>query len=126
MVHQADGFSERGMSGTAYVSSWIKALENDPTDIRAAAVDAQQMSDWLIARERERSKDAERTEHESSGREADRTREPGEPDRIGTGTISARDRGQPEPGVPEPEMARSARARDSAVGERTRDSGPAR
>ena len=49
MVHQAEGFSERGMSGTAYVSSWIKALENDPTDIRAAAVDAHQMSDWLIS-----------------------------------------------------------------------------
>ena len=25
---------------------WIKALENDPKEIRAAAVDAQRMSDW--------------------------------------------------------------------------------
>jgi len=31
--------------GTAYVSSWIKALENDPREIRAAAVGVQRMSD---------------------------------------------------------------------------------
>ena len=35
---------------TAYVASWIKALENDPREIRAAAVDAQRISDWLLAR----------------------------------------------------------------------------
>ena len=36
--------------GTAYVSSWIKALENNPKGIRGAAVDAQRISDWLMAR----------------------------------------------------------------------------
>ena len=36
---------------TSYVSSWIKALENDPKEIRAAAVDAQRIADWLMARE---------------------------------------------------------------------------
>ena len=29
-------------------------VENDPREIRAAAVDAQRMSDWLLARERDR------------------------------------------------------------------------
>ena len=41
--------------GTARRSgSWVKALENDPREIRAAAVDAQRISDWLMAREQGR------------------------------------------------------------------------
>ena len=35
-------------------SSWLKALENDPREIRASAVDGQRMSDWLLAREWDR------------------------------------------------------------------------
>ena len=37
--HLAMGHEPR--HGTAYVSSWIAVLENDPKEIRAAAVDAQ-------------------------------------------------------------------------------------
>ena len=33
--------------GEAYVASWIKALDNDPTAIRKASADAQHISDWL-------------------------------------------------------------------------------
>ena len=49
--------------GTAYVSSWIKALENDPKEICAAAVDAQRISDWPMARERERRLGEDRADH---------------------------------------------------------------
>ena len=126
MTGEQLGVGHEPRHGTAYVSSWINALENDPKEIRAAAVDAQRISDWLMARERERSKDAERTEHELSASEAGRTRAPGEPDRSGAVSIGVRDRSETAHGATEPEMARSARAPDSAVGERTRDSGPTR
>ena len=103
MTGEQLGVGHEPRHGTAYVSSWIKALENDPKEIRAAAVDAQRISDWLIARERERSKDPERTEHEPSGREPHRTREAGEPhrseaDRVGVQTSgrTAHDGTQPE------------------------------
>ena len=36
-----------------------QALENDPREIRAAAVEAQRMSDWLLARERDRTVEEE-------------------------------------------------------------------
>ena len=39
--------------GTAYVGSWIKALENDPKEIRLAAVDAQKAADWMVERSKE-------------------------------------------------------------------------
>ena len=48
------GVGHEPRHGTAYVGSWVKALENDPREIRADAVDAQRISDWLMARERER------------------------------------------------------------------------
>ena len=60
-------------------------------EIRAAAVDAQWISDWRLARERERSKDVERTEHEPES-PAGRTREPGKPDRSGVVAIGVRPR----------------------------------
>ena len=41
------------------------ALENDPREIRAAAVEAQRMCDWLLARERERTVDEE--QHRDGG-----------------------------------------------------------
>ena len=59
-LNNHDGFGSEAYArhesrhGTAYVSSWIKALENEPREIRAAVVDAQKMSDWLLARERDR------------------------------------------------------------------------
>ena len=43
--------------------SW-RSLENDPREIRAAAVDAQRISDWLMARERERSLGDDKAQHE--------------------------------------------------------------
>jgi len=113
--------------GTAYVSSWIKALENDPREIRAAAVDAQRISDWLIARERERKKDAERTEHEPSRGEAGRTRQPIEPDRSEATLVGERSRGQTVHGGPEQEVATpAARVPDPAVRGHSYDSGPTR
>ena len=41
MTGEQLGVGHEPRHGTAYVSSWIKALENDPKEIRAAAVDAQ-------------------------------------------------------------------------------------
>ena len=38
----------------AYVHGWIGALEEDPREIRRAAADAQKMSDFILARSRER------------------------------------------------------------------------
>ena len=64
MTGEQLGVGHEPRHGTAYVSSWIKALENDPKEIRAAAVDAQRISDWLISRERERSLGDEQGEHE--------------------------------------------------------------
>ena len=123
MTGEQLGVGHEPRHGTAYVSSWIKALENDPKEIRAAAVDAQRISDWLMARERERPKDAERTGHEPSGCETGRTREPGELDRSEAVPVGVRDRGQTERGATEPDMAG---ARDSPAGERSRERGPSR
>ena len=64
MTGEQLGVGHEPRHGTAYVSSWIKALENNPKEIRAAAVDAQRISDWLISRERERNLGDERAEHE--------------------------------------------------------------
>ena len=40
--------------GAAYVEAWIAALEEDPREIRRAAADAQKISDFVLARSRER------------------------------------------------------------------------
>ena len=58
----------------------IKALENDPREIRAAAVDAQRISDWLLARERERSRGDERAAPPPA-ETAGETRAPSAPER---------------------------------------------
>ena len=42
-------------------------MENDLKEIRAAAVDAQRISDWLISRERERSLGDEKAEPGAAG-----------------------------------------------------------
>ena len=59
MTGEKLGVGHEPRHGTAYVSSWVKALENDPREIRAAAGDAQRISDWLMARERERTAEQE-------------------------------------------------------------------
>ncbi|MYH30719.1 MAG: DUF1738 domain-containing protein [Acidobacteria bacterium] len=81
MTGEQLGVGHEPRHGTAYVSSWIKALENDPREIRAAAVDAQRISDWLLARERERSLGDEKGEQERPEGGAGRTpeREPERP-----------------------------------------------
>ena len=67
MTGEQLGVGHEPRHGTAYVGSWIRALENDPKEIRAASVDAQRMSDWLLARDRERSRDeAERGQERPS------------------------------------------------------------
>ena len=38
--------------GAAYIKSWIKVLEDDPSEIHRASADAQKMSDYLIERSR--------------------------------------------------------------------------
>ena len=78
-----------------------------------------------MARERERSMDAERTEHEPSGSEAGRAREPGEPDRAGAVTAGVRDPVQTDHASTERGMGTSARVPGSD-GERAQDSGPSR
>ena len=82
MTGEQLGVGHEPRHGTAYVSSWIKALENNPKEMRAAAVDAQRISDWLISRERKRSLGDEQAEHERPAAGAGRTpeREPERPE----------------------------------------------
>ena len=61
------GVGHEPRHGTAYVSLWIKALENEPKEMRAAAVDAQRISDWLIARDRERTVADDKADQERTG-----------------------------------------------------------
>ncbi len=75
MTGEQLGVGHEPRHGAAYVSSWIKALENDPKEIRAAAVDAQRISDWLLARERERSVGEDKAERQ--GPNEGLSREPG-------------------------------------------------
>ena len=50
MTGERLGIGHEPQHGTAYLQSWIQALENGSKKIRAAAVDAQRISDWLMAR----------------------------------------------------------------------------
>ncbi len=52
MAGEELGVGHKPQHGTAYVGSWIKALENDPKEIRMAAVDAQKAADWMVERAR--------------------------------------------------------------------------
>ena len=81
MTGERLGVGHEPRHGTAYVGSWIKALENDPKEIRAAAVDAQRSTDWLLARERERTREEDTAAHERLDGDAGQTREPRDPDR---------------------------------------------
>ena len=69
MTGEKLGVGHEPRHGTAYVGSWVKALENDPREIRAAAVDAQRISDWLLARERERTVDQEQPSQAAATRD---------------------------------------------------------
>ena len=46
------GVGHEPRHGTSYVASWVKALKNDPREIRLAVVDVQKACDWLCDRER--------------------------------------------------------------------------
>ena len=67
MTGERLGVGHEPRHGTAYVSAWIKVLENDPREMRAAAVAAQRVSDWPIARERARTLTDDKAEHERNG-----------------------------------------------------------
>ena len=62
MAGEQLGVGHEPRHGTAYVASWIKALENDPKEIRLASVDAQKAADWMVERARaiERDRPVER------------------------------------------------------------------
>ncbi len=79
------------------------ALENDPKEIRAAAVDAQRMSDWLLARERDRTQEEERAE---SGRGDGGEPHPVQPQRKAE-AVAAREAGLAERDAPRPEVGLS-------------------
>ena len=118
------GVGHEPRHGTAYVSSWIKALENDPKEIRAAAVDAQRMSDWLMARERERSMGDDKAERE--GPNEGLSREPGSRESksravAGTDERSPVDDGGGRHAAEHPQQANTATA-----GEVHREMGPSR
>ena len=127
MTGERLGVGHEPRHGTAYVSSWIKALEkleNDPKEIRAAAVDAQQISDWLLARERERSLGGEKAAHEQPASSDGRTLEPvlpAPPQPTGTLPPQASEEASLREDSPPPQ----ALHRTAAEG-RQRDSGPSR
>ena len=125
MTGEQLGVGHEPRHGTAYVSSWIKALENDPKEIRAAAVDAQRISDWLMARERERSLGNDKAEQEqpSGGGE---TREHGDPTRSPHVASEARDQPRAEHDAGLRGVAHSRPVIDPAVDERQRHDGPSR
>ena len=126
MTGEQLGVGHEPRHGTAYVSSWIKALENNPKEIRAAAVDAQRISDWLLARERERSLGDERAEHQRPEGGAGGTPER-EPERPPRAVPEVGDASQPAHGAALRDLSRSAQAiNPAAVGDRQRDAGPSR
>ena len=54
MTGERVGVGHDPARGAAYVEGWIKALEEDPREIRRAAADAQRISDFVLARHIER------------------------------------------------------------------------
>ena len=59
MTGERVGVGHDPSRGAAYVRGWIAALEEDPREIRRAAADAQQITDFVLARSREREADRE-------------------------------------------------------------------
>ncbi len=54
MTGERVGVGHDPSRGAAYVEGWVKALEEDPREIRRAAADAQKISDYVLARHIER------------------------------------------------------------------------
>ena len=52
MAGEQLGVGHEPRHGTAYVGSWIKALQDDPKEIRLASIDAQKAADWMVERTR--------------------------------------------------------------------------
>ena len=96
------GVGHEPRHGEAYVKSWIKAVENDPKEIRMAAVDAQRASDWLIARERTKEQEREQPAEGNGERKATgRLPDPPAPTKGRTPDV-------PTPAQPEVEQDRAA------------------
>ena len=73
MTGERLGVGHEPRHGTAYVASWVKALQDNPREIREASVDAQRASDWLVARERERAVEKDE-DHEQPPADSERER----------------------------------------------------
>ena len=54
MTGERVGVGHDPSRGAAYVEAWIRALQEDPREIRRAAADAQRISDYVLARSRKR------------------------------------------------------------------------
>ena len=61
MTGERVGVSHDPSRGAAYVEGWVAALEEDTREIRRAAADAQKISDFVLARSRERAAEREPT-----------------------------------------------------------------
>ena len=61
MTGERVGVGHDPSRGAAYVEGWVAALEEDPREIRRAAADAQKISDFVLARSRERQVEREPT-----------------------------------------------------------------
>ena len=59
MTGERVGVGHDPSRGAAYVEGWIAALEEDPREIRRAAADAQKISDFVLARSRDRQAERE-------------------------------------------------------------------
>ena len=59
MTGEGVGVGHDPSRGAAYVEGWVAALEEDPREIRRAAADAQKISDFVLARSRERQAERE-------------------------------------------------------------------
>ena len=59
MTGERVGVGHDPSRGAAYVEGWVAALEEDPREIRRAAADAQKISDFVLARSRERAAERE-------------------------------------------------------------------
>ena len=61
MTGEKIGIGHDPSRGAAYVESWIEVLGKDPREIRRAAADAQQFSDFILVRSRQRAAEKELT-----------------------------------------------------------------
>ena len=66
------GLGHEPQNGTAYVASWVKALEDNPREINDAAIDAEKISTYLIEPTRERIEQREQTTPGEPARDEDR------------------------------------------------------